>query len=180
MLSQPTQILAKEEPRMQNLINKLNDLGWAGLAWSELTKSEKGAMRRLMKKGEAVRVDLDDGSQLCRSASATEPVAQAPKRAKRARKEPMPEGGWPRAEGATLHTCTKCGESKPADAYYTDRSRRNGLDCWCKACGKTHYAAKRAEAKAKALAAEAGAPASVERDAAVAVLGTVGDAVARK
>lgn len=46
---------------------------------------------------------------------------------------------------ATSHTptgtvwskaCTKCGVVQPASAFNRDRSRKDGLCCWCQTCGR--------------------------------------------
>lgn len=43
------------------------------------------------------------------------------------------------------HPCSKCGKSKLPESFYRDRSRKSGLDVWCKACVKTHQAVRRTE-----------------------------------
>jgi 5-methylcytosine-specific restriction endonuclease McrA len=40
-------------------------------------------------------------------------------------------------------TCTKCGETKPLGAFSRDRSRRDGLQPWCKSCKAASNAAYR-------------------------------------
>ena len=35
-------------------------------------------------------------------------------------------------------TCTKCGEEKPLDGFYRDRSKTDGRECWCKDCKRAH------------------------------------------
>ena len=36
--------------------------------------------------------------------------------------------------------CSKCGEIKPADEFAKDKSRHDGLNCWCKVCKRLRSA----------------------------------------
>ena len=64
-------------------------------------------------------------------------------------KTPKPEDGWPIS--ITAQVCSKgdaCvtapSAEQPVANFYRDRSRKTGVDCWCKGCIKAHAAAKRA------------------------------------
>jgi 5-methylcytosine-specific restriction endonuclease McrA len=35
--------------------------------------------------------------------------------------------------------CSKCGETKPTDAFYKNKGRKDGLCPWCKACKRREY-----------------------------------------
>lgn len=41
--------------------------------------------------------------------------------------------------------CTKCGETKPVDEFYRNRSHRDGLNSYCKECRRAYYEAHREE-----------------------------------
>ena len=45
--------------------------------------------------------------------------------------------------------CTKCGEDKPYSAFPKNKTRKDGIGSWCKACHNKHEVIKRAEKRAK-------------------------------
>lgn len=49
----------------------------------------------------------------------------------------------------TVKTCTKCGETKSADGFARDRSRRDGLAPQCKECRRAYNEAHREEIRAR-------------------------------
>jgi len=53
----------------------------------------------------------------------------------------------PPFDSDNLKQCTKCGEWKLRTEFYTKKRRKDGLDCWCKACARqasrSYYAANR-------------------------------------
>jgi len=52
-----------------------------------------------------------------------------------------------------MKTCGHCHEAKPLEAYGRDRSRKGGLQCWCRECciayGTTRYAANPEKKRAR-------------------------------
>src|SRR5690625_4875960 len=44
-----------------------------------------------------------------------------------------------------MKTCTKCGQTKPIDAYHRDRQKRDGRTPLCRECVKAYNAAYRKE-----------------------------------
>lgn len=48
-----------------------------------------------------------------------------------------------------MKRCSKCGEEKPLDEFYKNRSAKDGLTVWCKPCDKTAAAAYYAANKEK-------------------------------
>ena len=47
-----------------------------------------------------------------------------------------------------MKTCSKCGETKPLDGFAKNKSKPDGLQCWCKVCQKKYdrkYYAKNRE-----------------------------------
>jgi len=40
--------------------------------------------------------------------------------------------------GELTKVCTKCGRELPLSEYCADKSRKDGLTCWCKSCWKKH------------------------------------------
>lgn len=45
----------------------------------------------------------------------------------------------------TVKRCPQCGETKSADGFYRDRSKRDGLDTQCKECRRAYYEDHREE-----------------------------------
>jgi len=45
----------------------------------------------------------------------------------------------------TMKTCTKCGRELPLSEFSKDKSRKDGLQLWCKECRKKYYAEHREE-----------------------------------
>ncbi len=39
-------------------------------------------------------------------------------------------------EEAAVRRCARCGKELPETEFYRDRTRRGGLDCYCKPCRK--------------------------------------------
>ena len=52
----------------------------------------------------------------------------------------------------TVKTCTKCGETKSADGFSRDPSKRDGLSSQCKECRHAYREAHREEIRAKGRA----------------------------
>lgn len=42
-------------------------------------------------------------------------------------------------ESTPQKRCSKCGETKPTDAFYNSKGRKDGLCPWCKACKRREY-----------------------------------------
>lgn len=61
--------------------------------------------------------------------------------------------------------CTKCGETKPTDAFYNSKGRKDGLCPWCKACKRREYDANAEKRREQARAHRAADPeAAREKD----------------
>ena len=53
-----------------------------------------------------------------------------------------------------LKQCSKCGETKPEEAFYCDAGRKDGFSCWCKDCVRVHRKARREKNPKKVRAFE--------------------------
>lgn len=42
-----------------------------------------------------------------------------------------------------MKTCSKCHEEKPISEYPVNRSRKDGHQTWCRACGRRRYRSER-------------------------------------
>lgn len=138
----------------------LNALARGDMPQSDFTKSENAILRKLWKRNLVTRSEdmvwsiaslgeelRDAGEGLLEPALTEEgealleePVAEEPV----AEERPKPKFDI----SVATQICTKCKEEKEAENFSRDRSRKSGLDCWCRACNKAHAAARKAEKEA--------------------------------
>jgi len=125
-----------------------------GSVCADCTKETKKSRKAAIAKAAQNKMFFDEHGTPAEKAKANAkviklPAPKAPKAAKKA-KAAKPVGGWPvsvKTQVCSKDGCSHGGAEQGAGEFYRDRSRKTGLDCWCKTCTKAHYAAKREASK---------------------------------